>query len=121
MDGLTSAQMDTLLDKPSTNEEFCTTAAPDAVAKEGSATGGLTTAQIDVLLDKLCGDDVFRAQLLDDPVAALRQIGAPVQLAECFRMCKKLADPDVLKASRTAIQRQLGMTLSANIHDLRAG
>ncbi|HSX62114.1 MAG TPA: NHLP-related RiPP peptide [Tahibacter sp.] len=81
----------------------------------------LTSAQADALLDKLSSDDDFRALLLSDPESALKQIGAPVELADCFRKCKKLADPSTLKASRSAIQQQLGTTLSANIHDLRAG
>jgi putative modified peptide len=82
---------------------------------------GLTSAQADALLDKLSSDDEFRALLLSDPESALKQIGAPPELAKCFSDCKKLADPQTLKASRAAIQQQLGSTLSANIHDLRAG
>jgi putative modified peptide len=81
----------------------------------------LTSAQADALLDKLSSDDEFRALLLSDPDTALKQIGAPPELADCFRKCKKLADPNTLRASRAAIQQQLGTTLSANIHDLRAG
>lgn len=81
----------------------------------------LTSAQADALLDKLSSDDDFRALLLSDPAKALRQIGAPEELAACFANCKQLADPETLKASRAVIQQQLGSTLSANIHDLRAG
>lgn len=81
----------------------------------------LTSAQADALLDKLSSDDEFRALLLSDPDTALKQIGAPPELVDCFRKCKKLADPNTLRASRAAIQQQLGTTLSANIHDLRAG
>lgn len=81
----------------------------------------LTSAQADALLDKLSSDDDFRALLLSDPAKALRQIGAPEELAACFAKCKQLADPATLKASRAVIQQQLGSTLSANIHDLRAG
>jgi len=81
----------------------------------------LTSAQVDTLLDKLSSDDEFRALLLRDPTTALKQIGAPVELADCFAKCKQLADPQTLKASRAVIQQQLGSTLSANIHDLRAG
>ena len=81
----------------------------------------LTSAQADALLDKLSSDDEFRSLLLSDPESALQQIGAPVELADCFRKCKQLAAPETLKASRSAIQQQLGTTLSANIHDLRAG
>ena len=80
----------------------------------------LTSAQVDTLLDKLSSDDEFRALLLKDPAAALKQIGAPAELAQCFAQCKRLADPQTLKSSRTAIQKQLGGTLDAHIHDLRA-
>ncbi|MBN8738833.1 MAG: hypothetical protein BGP24_12930 [Lysobacterales bacterium 69-70] len=79
----------------------------------------LTPTQVDTLLDKLGSDDQFRALLLSDPASALRQIGAPEELAACFAKCKQLADPQTLKASRSAIQKQLGGTMSANIHDLR--
>lgn len=81
----------------------------------------LTSAQADALLDKLSSDDDFRALLLSDPAKALQQIGAPEELAECFAKCKQLADPATLKNSRLAIQKQLGSTLDAHIHDLRAG
>jgi putative modified peptide len=81
----------------------------------------LTSAQADALLDKLSSDDDFRALLLSDPAKALQQIGAPEELAACFAKCKQLADPQTLRASRDVIQQQLGSTLSANIHDLRAG
>lgn len=81
----------------------------------------LTAAQVDALLDKLSTDDEFRALLLSDPASALRQIGAPEELAACFANCKRLADPQTLKKSRSSIQQQLGTaTMSANIHDLRA-
>ncbi|MBL8297479.1 MAG: NHLP-related RiPP peptide [Rhodanobacteraceae bacterium] len=80
----------------------------------------LTSAQVDTLLDKLSSDDEFRALLLKDPEAALKQIGAPVELAKCFAQCKQLADPQTLKTSRAVIQKQLGGTLDAVIHDLRA-
>lgn len=119
MDGQSSARLDTVFDKLNSGEEFRTLSTPEPALKV-AATTKLTVAQVDMLLDKLCSDDAFRARLLSDPVSALNQIGAPVQLAECFRMCEKLAEPETLKASRAAIQRQLGMTLSANIHDLRA-
>ena len=79
----------------------------------------LTPTQVDALLDKLGSDEQFRALLLSNPPAALRQIGAPEELAACFANCKQLADPQTLKASRSAIQKQLGGTMSANIHDLR--
>lgn len=80
----------------------------------------LTPAQADALLDKLCTDDDFRDLLQRDPAAALRQIGAPVELAQCFANCKKFADPDTLRKSRAIIQQQLGTTLNAHIHDLKA-
>lgn len=80
----------------------------------------LTSAQAEKLLDKLSSDGEFRALLLSDPDTALKQIGAPPEMAACFRNCKKLADPQTLKSSRAAIQQQLGTTTSANIHDLRA-
>lgn len=81
----------------------------------------LTSAQVDALLDKLSIDDEFRTLLLSDPAVALKAIGAPEELAKCFAACKKLADTQTLKSSRAAIQKQLGGTLDAHIHDLRAG
>lgn len=80
----------------------------------------LTSAQVDALLDKLSTDNEFRALLLNDPAAALKQIGAPEELAACFAKCKQLAEPQTLRTSRSAIQRQLGSKLDAHIHDLRA-
>lgn len=83
---------------------------------------GLTSTQVDMLLDKLSSDASFRELLLSDPEKALKQIGAPIELANCFRNCKRLADPQTLQASRTVIQTQLGGgAMSANIHDLNAG
>ena len=79
----------------------------------------LTPTQVDALLDKLSSDDAFRALLLSDPASALKQIGAPAELADCFGQCKQLADPQTLKASRSAFQQQLGSKLDAHIHDLR--
>lgn len=116
MDGLNSAQMDTLLDRPGAEEGREAHNEGQTVAK-----ASLTSAQIEMLLDKLSSDDDYRALLLSDPATALQQIGAPMQVADCFRQCKKLADTETLKASRAAIQRQLGLIPSANIHDLRAG
>lgn len=114
MDSFTSTPVDTLLDETSSRDEVGT------IARVHMA-GGLTSAQVDMLLDKLSTDDDFRALLLSDPATALKQIGAPVELAACFSSCKQLADPQTLKASRAAIQKQLGGTLDAHIHDLRAG
>ncbi|HVH36861.1 NHLP-related RiPP peptide [Tahibacter sp. UC22_41] len=79
----------------------------------------LTPTQVDALLDKLGSDDAFRSLLLSNPAAALKQIGAPEELAACFANCKQLADPQTLRASRSAIQQQLGSKLDAHIHDLR--
>jgi len=117
----TSAQLDTLLDKTSSGDEFGAVTRPQMALAVGTGTNDLTSAQVDMLLDKLSTDDDFRTLLLSDPAAALRQIGAPVELASCFGKCRQLADPQTLKASRAAIQKQLGGTLDAHIHDLRAG
>lgn len=118
MESFTSEQVDVLLDKASSADQFATVTGPPAAA--GTGTDGLTSAQVDMLLDKLSTDEDFRVLLLSDPATALRQIGAPEGLAECFAKCKQLADSQTLKDSRAAIQQQLSGKLGMHIHDLRA-